>query len=71
MKQLTVGALAEKLTLFPADLPIKLEGCDCQGACIGVEVDTDDGTLLLVRGEQMYDDDSDAIPGEFESNWYK
>lgn len=43
-KAITVCELIEILTKLPADLPVKVQGCDCIGTCDGARV-FDPGSL--------------------------
>lgn len=38
VNQMKVSELIEALTKLPADLPVKTEGCDCEGDAEGAEV---------------------------------
>jgi hypothetical protein len=48
--QVTVAELRALLALYPDDMPVNTEGCDCYGACDGVL--ENEGVLLLTRGHR-------------------
>ena len=48
--QVTVAELRAVLALYPDDMLVNTEGCDCSGACDGVLEHA--GELLLTRGHR-------------------
>lgn len=48
-KPLTVKELMDLLKDLPEDLRVDIEGCDCIGNAIGIDVDVADQSVLITR----------------------